>query len=63
MGYELASKKAIDNGACSYKIIKEILSKKIEALSVDNSLNNKLDKAYLGEGKFYRKIEEFLLHE
>ena len=26
------------------------------------SLNNKLDKAYLGEGKFYKKIEEFLFH-
>lgn len=59
---ELASKKALDNGTCSYKVIKEILFKKIESPSADNSLNNKLDKAYLGEGKFYKKIEEFLFH-
>ena len=59
---ELASQKALEIGVVSYNSLKEILKKGLEELPVANSANNKLDKVYLGEGKFCRKFEDFLIN-
>ncbi len=59
---ELASQKVLEIGAVSYNALKEILKKGLEGLPIDKSVNNQLDKAYLGEGKFCRKFEDFLIN-
>ena len=59
---ELASKRALEIGAGNYKTVKELLSKGLDSQSSTELVINKLEKAYLGAGKFCRKAKEFIVH-